>query len=1344
MEALEAFFSAMPTNSGMAFVVVLHLSPDHESHAAEILQRCTRMRVQQVHGPVELEPGHVYVIAPSGQLEMKGRMLAASTVKMPMGPRTAIDHFFRTLADVHRERAIGIVLSGMGSDGAVGVTRLKERGGVTLVQLPEDAQYDSMPKAAIATGMADFVLTVGEMPNCLVELWANASKITLPSETAATVHADVPESAEQARRSEEALASVLALLRRHTRHDFQHYKRATVLRRIERRLQVKTVPDLPAYRDYLATHPEETRLLLQDLLISVTNFFRDPESFQTLERDVIAGLFANRSPDSPVRVWVAGCATGEEAYSVAMLLREAADKAETPPDFQVFATDIDERAIAVARTGLYPSAIAADVAPARLKKHFTKEGGMYRVAKALREKVLFAEHNLLRDPPFSRLDLICCRNLLIYLERRAQINILEMFQFAMRSGGTLFLGSSESADTLLSSFTAVDKRHRIFRSTATNAPAHMPMLSAVQEPRTVVSREPNREREAPTYAELHKSSLEQLLPPSVLIDDKGSILHLSEGAGHFLERAAGEPSSDLLSNLAPPLRMELRTALYKSAQTAETVEVRGVHLVRSGTEVKVDVTVRPFNTEDGVRLVLVVFAESVEPAVPATATTGYEPNRELIKHLERDLQQLKEQLQYTIESNETSTEELTASNEELQAINEELRSATEELETSKEELQSMNEELVTVNQELKNKVEESDRINDDLLNLAGAIDIATIFVDREMRVRRFTPQARKLFNLLEGDLGRLLLDITHRLDYPGLDKDAVRAYETLREIETPVRSQDGRHYLARFLPFRTRDSTISGAVLSFIDVSNLRKAEAQARASEERLMLAAQTSGDFAIITTDPRGIITAWNAGAVRLFGFTEDEAMGQHGAIIFTAEDRAQGAPEQEMRTARAEGRAEDERWHVRKDGSPVYCSGVTTPIGPDAQHGYSKIARDATSNKREANARESQLMIEKEVSRHAQELNRMKDEFLAVMSHELKHPLNLIHLNAEVLIRLPETQHLPAVTRAGNTIRQAAANQAKIIDDLLDLSRVNTGKLTLRVVPIDLRRTVEPIVNAMRADARAAGMDLTLEARNDPLVIVADPVRVEQIIWNLLNNSVKFSWKNSSIQVRISQEGSDAKLEVHDTGRGIDPDFLPKIFEMFSQERTVYTSDTRGLGIGLSLVRDLVGAHGGRVEAHSEGLGHGASFIVWLPLNNPSLGDPQRPGGMGMSMKGVRVLVVDDSQETLTVFGGLLRLEETQVDTADSAPAALELLRANKYDLLISDIGMVGMDGFELIAAIRSGQAAPNIPAIALSGFGRDADVKRALAAGFHIHIAKPASLNALRVAWAQLRSLPAQAR
>lgn len=1340
LKALQRFFSSMPQENGMAFVVVLHLSPEHESHLAEILARSTAMPVVQVTQAVKLEVEHVYVIPPTHDLVMSNGQLRATPPQRVNGARIAVDRLFRTLADVHRERAFGIVLSGMGSDGAAGLVWLKERGGVTMAQAPQDAEFDSMPKAAIATGMADIVLPAADMPQRLLDLWRNAIAITLPGDEAAAPDVAAADGADAARQAEVALADITTLLRQQTKHDFQHYKRATVLRRIERRLQVLALPNLVAYRDYMRGHAEEAGALLQDLLISVTNFFRDPEAFLALEREAIRGLFEGRSADDPVRVWVAGCATGEEAYSVAMLLREASAAQHVPVDFQVFATDIDERALAIARAALYTAGIVADVTPARLSQFFNKEGEQYRVVKSLREKVLFAQHNLLRDPPFSRLDLICCRNLLIYLERRAQINILEMFGFALKARGLLFLGTSESVDPS-SPFMVIDKKHRLFRSTKIPSGSQpFPMLPKQPAMRDAKSSSKEViERRRPAASDIHLRALEQFMPPSLLLDEKHNIVNISERAGKFLQPAAGEPSKNVLSNLSAELRMELRTLLYKASQTGQSETADGIRLESGGQTRRVRLTVCPFRSADDVRFTLAVFEELHAPALEDRVSAD-EVTKELVLQMEGELAQLKLQVQQTVEQAEASTEELKASNEELQAINEELRSASEELETSKEELQSLNEELITVNQELKAKVEETDQVNDDLQNLIASTDIATVFVDGQLRIKRFTPQAQRLFNLIESDLGRSLLDITHKLDYPEMGEDAQRAYNLLRVTERTVRSREGGDYLARFLPYRTVDSKISGAVLTFIDVTALKTAEEMVRQGEKRLRLAAQTSSDFAIVTMDEQGRITAWNAGAQRLFGYTDTEAAGRDHSFLFTPEDQDNAIPAQLLRGARQTGKAQVERWYMHQDGSKLFCSGVLTALGEDGV-GFAWIARDITGSKEQEAARDTLLAQERQVRRQAQASNRLKDEFLAVMSHELKHPLNLIHVNAELLMRVPEAQPLPAVKRAGETIRQAAANQAMIIDDLLDLSRINTGKLKLQVQPLDLRNTVEPIVNAASGDAQARGIKLSLVCESDPLVVVADLVRVEQITWNLLNNALKFNVTGGSVSVTLAQEGEFARMQVSDTGQGIEPKFLPHIFEIFSQEPLGYSSKNRGLGIGLALVRDLAELHGGRVEAYSSGIGHGATFTVWLPLNNRALTAAATPDREPSSMSGLHVLLVDDSPETLDAFAQLLRLGDMVVDVADSGALALQKLQQVDYDLVLSDLGMPEMDGYEFIARVRADPRGAKLPAIALSGFGREADVQRALTAGFDTHVSKPASLTNLRAAWNRLRTTSA---
>ncbi|MFL6675932.1 MAG: CheR family methyltransferase, partial [Massilia sp.] len=549
LPALMRLFENMPAGNEMAFVVILHLSPKHTSSADQVLQRATRMPVIQVREPVRIEKGHVYVIAPNKHLSMVDGHLSVAELERPRGQHVAIDIFFRTLAEAHRERSVAIVLSGTGADGAVGLTRIKERGGVTLAQSPDDAEHDGMPLAAIRTGVVDFVLPVVEIPQKLIELWENARVIELPPAGDDEALPPIQASPDASVEAEEALQQIIGLLLTNTGHDFRHYKRATVLRRIERRMQVCRVHTLPEYRAVLEADASEHKLLLADMLIGVTNFFRDREAFDAIEREIVPELFQNCAPGDEVRAWVAACATGEEAYSLAMLLAEQASQMARPPAFQVFASDIDEHAIAAARNGLYPASIITDVAPSRLRQFFTKEETRYRIRKALRDRILFALHNLLRDPPFSRLDLISCRNLLIYLNRDVQARVLEMFHFALKPGGYLFLGSSESAESVADYFIPVDKKNRIYRARpASRSLSHhrAPLAAAPGSAPPERRSHPGGKRQF-SFSGLHQRALAQVAPPSLVVDRDSNIVHMSEHAGQYLRMNSGEPSRNVLA-----------------------------------------------------------------------------------------------------------------------------------------------------------------------------------------------------------------------------------------------------------------------------------------------------------------------------------------------------------------------------------------------------------------------------------------------------------------------------------------------------------------------------------------------------------------------------------------------------------------------------------------------------------------------------------------------------------------------------------------------------------------------------------------------------------------------------
>ncbi|HVG23177.1 MAG TPA: CheR family methyltransferase [Thermoanaerobaculia bacterium] len=940
--AFQTFFRNVRPDSGMAYVVILHLSPEHESHLAEVLQVSASIPVTQVVDAVHVVPDHVYVIPPNRSLAMRDGMLVASAVTSFEERRAPIDIFFRALAETHDSRAVCIVLSGSGSDGSMGLRRVKEYNGLVLVQDPDEAQFDEMPRSSIATGLVDFVLPTAKMPN----------RITAYRDQ---VFATAPTFDEESDEDERALTDIFALLRVRTGHDFTNYKRATVMRRLRRRLAIRELAQLGDYVQFLRDVAGEAEALLRELLISVTNFFRDPEVWKKVEETVIPALFRGKAAGDHVRVWVAGCATGEEAYSVAMLLADAMAKMPAPPEVQVFGTDLDEDAIAKAREGVYSNAEIADVPPERLRRYFQKEqDDCFRVRRELRELVLFAAHNLIKDPPFSHLDFITCRNVLIYFNRTAQDRTMEVMHFALDPGGYLLLGTAESADGS-KLFTTVDKENHLFQGR--DVARVVPLREAASpdlEVRDVVPASAGvrsfelRGRVAPI--DLHLRLLEEYGPPSLIIDEAHAIVHLSERAGRYVRMGGGEASLNLLQLARPELRIPLRTALYQAAQKRSAVSVRGIVVAGEEREEVVDVIVRPALREGGVAArgyFLILFEEAARPVDASTRTANVEPAPHLA---EVELVRIRAQMRTTVEQYEIQAEEAKAANEELQAINEELRSTAEELETSQEELRSVNEELQTVNQELKVKIDEITHANNDMRNLMSSTEIGTIFVDRSLRVKLFTPRARDIFNLIPADVGRALPDITTKLMIDSLAEDVDAVLDRLHAIEREVQTRDGAWHLMRLLPYRTADDRIDGVVLTFVNITQRKKFEEALRESEERHRIIVDSARDYAIVTTDVDARITSWSPGAQAVFGWTAAEIVMQPLAITFTPEDVQAGTPETERATARERGSAPDVRWHVRKDGTRVFIDGTTRVLaGPDgAVHGYLKIGQDVTDRR------------------------------------------------------------------------------------------------------------------------------------------------------------------------------------------------------------------------------------------------------------------------------------------------------------------------------------------------------------------------------------------------------------
>jgi two-component system, chemotaxis family, CheB/CheR fusion protein len=829
IQAFREFFQHVPPKSGIAYVVILHLSPDHDSRLAQVLQTTTQMPVTQVTEKVAVVPDHVYVVPPNQHLTMQDGSIIVSPNTQIEDRRAPVDIFFRTLAEEHGSRAIAIILSGTGANGSMGIKRIKEKGGAAFVQNPREAEFNEMPRNSIATGLIDEVLNVAELPAKIIAYKNSLGKVIISEE---------PESRPQDQ--QQALREIFTQIKVSTGHDFSNYKRPTLLRRIERRINIHSLPDLPAYVTFMHDNKEETNALLKDLLISVTNFFRDKKAFDLIETEVLPSLLKGKTAENQLRIWVPGCATGEEAYSMAILCAELTSGLIDGPKVQIFATDIDEAAIAHAREGLYTLNDVADVSPERLRRFFNKEGDIYRIRREVRENVMFAFHNFLKDPPFSHLDLISCRNVMIYLNHVAQERVTETFHFALNPGGYLFLGSSESVDGATDLYAAYNRENHIFQSRRVShraypIPETVPNVHVTKPRSSLALEHESKTPERFSFGDLHQQLLEQYAPPSLVVNEEYDIVHISERAGQYLQISGGELSRNLLKLIIPDLRLETRSALYQAVKRQSAVESRGIKMKLGDRTENINIHVRPvLRPGDPARGFLLVLFEptTIEKEEGQVLLTSNEP---VATHLEEELTQLKSQLRSSNEQHEYQAEELKASNEELQAMNEELRSAAEELETSKEELQSINEELRTVNQELKVKIDEATLTNNNLQNLIFSTDIGTIFLDRSMRVVLFTPATRKIFNLIAADYGRPLADITGKLDYGNLLQDAETVLDKLTTLEQEVRTVENSFYLMRISPYRTSEDRINGVVIIFVDITALKQAEQQLQENIDEL-----------------------------------------------------------------------------------------------------------------------------------------------------------------------------------------------------------------------------------------------------------------------------------------------------------------------------------------------------------------------------------------------------------------------------------------------------------------------------------------------------------------------------
>ncbi len=879
LEALEQFLENVPEKCGLAFIIIQHLDPTQKGMLPELLQRVTKMKVLQVEDHMALKADCVYVIPPNTTRSILKRVLYLFEPIEARGLRLPIDFFFRSLADDQQEQSIGIILSGMGSDGSSGLRAIKEKNGIVMVQEPATAKYDSMPRSAIESVNVDIVAPVTELPGKLIDLL----KCTPGTRT----------DGEMEIKDKSSLEKTIILLRNHTGNDFSLYKNNTVYRRIERRMSIHNIDKISLYVHFLQENPAELDILFKELMIGVTKFFRDTKLWEKLRDKVIPDILAKLPDGSVLRAWIPACSTGEEAYSLAIVFKEIIGKKFSHGGFsmQIFATDLDQDAIAIARKGIYPVSVSADVSSNRLNRFFNVTDEGFRINTEIREMVVFAQHNIIMHPPFTRIDILSCRNLLIYMNSELQRKLIGLFYYSINQDGIMVLGTAETLGTQSALFTVVDSKFKIFRriesDLATDVYDFPSSFSRNMKSNTTAPMSVKSAANIQTLAD--QLLLQHFSPAGVLVNENGDIIYISGHTGKYLEPAAGKANMNIFAMLREGLREEFPIAFRKAIINKESVILNNITVGTNGGAITLNINIQWIDRPESLRgTLLIVFIDLPEiPDIKTSVNPGTKALSSIRQtELEQELQHAREQMQSTLEEMQTSQEELKSTNEELQSTNEELQSTNEELTTSKEEMQSLNEELQTVNAELQSKVDEFSRVNNDMKNLLNSTDIATLFLDKDLKIRRYTNQATKIFKLIKSDIGRPFTDLVSDLIFPELAEDAVEVLRTLVFIQKDIPAKDGRWFSVRIMPYRTFDDRIDGLVITFFNISDLKEVEIKLQQTEKMNRLLLNTSSVIIVkLTTDWK--ITEFNPEAEKFFGKKRKDAVNQNFIQMFIPEE-------------------------------------------------------------------------------------------------------------------------------------------------------------------------------------------------------------------------------------------------------------------------------------------------------------------------------------------------------------------------------------------------------------------------------------------------------------------------
>jgi two-component system, chemotaxis family, CheB/CheR fusion protein len=1299
VEALQILCRSLPSTIEAAYVVVVHLAPDYESQLASILAKSTAMRVVQVESNITVEPSTVYVIPPRHYLILRGSTLHLELMPQPRPLPRAIDRLFISLAEEQQERAICIVLTGADHDGTVGLKAVKATGGMTIAQLPETAQHPAMPESAIDTGLVDYVLPIEKMGEAL-EGYINRSRLW-----------QTPPSHEPPAEEIQVLKEIVSLLSSRGGGDFRGYKEGMLMRRTKRRMALLGLPSLDDYATFLKENPPEILALGEDFLIKVTEFFREPAAWKALEQQVIPKILETLSPGQPLRIWVAGCASGEEAYSMGIALLEFISKGGLDIKVNIIGSDLDYPALEAARVGSYPESITTVLKPHLLARYFTRtETGRFVVRKELRERVMFSQHNLIADPPFSHMHLISGRNLLIYLKPEVQDKLLRMFHFALNPEGYLFLGKSETVGECHELFTPVDRQHRIYRALPTKrkVPVKLPLIAETSPTRPTGMQEAQVPRVA--YADLVRDLLlKQRSATAVLIDRDGQVLYFYGPTREFLWHPEGTVTRDLLSMVSDEMRVALRAIIHSVRKEDKSGEI--VLPPRQGSKgVDRQLRIKAMKAgEESGGMILITFEYETASMAPAQAVNDAESWAR--RQLEDDLRMTRLDLEASIQALEANNVELRIAHEEALSMNEELQSANEELETSKEELQSVNEELSTVNSDLERAVGQLQIANDDLANLLASSEFPILFLDSELKIKRFTPASRKLFNLIRSDIGRPIGDFASTLEPNDMVSVAREVQDSRIATETEVHARDGHFYLRRILPYFLEEDHVSGVVVTFAPVDTLKQAEQELRESEKRFRTLADTAPVFIWISGLGASLeFVSWRF--TNDTGRTEEHLLGVKWHELVHEADLP-GYLEV-CSAAEAVPKGYDHELRLRKaDGSYCWMRFVGVPrfegerfvgfVGSSVDIQYHKDAEEKLRN-----------------------ADKRKDEFLATLGHELRNPLSPIRSAAQALQLVNSDD--PRITSVRETITRQVDHITHLVDDLLDVARLTRGMLSLRIATVDMGEVIRHAVDSTRALMDERRHQLTTSLEDEPLLIQGDSVRLTQIVENLLTNAAKFTEVDGKISLDAHREGEELVVQVKDNGIGIPGRMLPRIFELFTQEERAVRKSSSGLGIGLSLVYQLVALHGGSIHAFSAGPGQGSTFTLRLPLGDIGARQPQIKRSEPVPGDG-RILIVDDNVDSADTMAILMTSFGYQVRTAYDSASAVAVAAAFVPQVALLDLSTPEPDGMTLAKRFQQMPETKNTVLIAYSGYGRQEDIEKTRKAGFAHHLVKPVDAEAI---------------